>query len=287
MHLPPRQIGCILFHKGYHFVDNCWKLGFVFLPITGESPASQLEKGSVPISHTVCCGLPSRCLECRASPRLWEGPSSQSWILLGSGAVLSPDSVGEIALGPVTEEYVTQSHYPLLSRRASAASVSQTVVSLAKTCSWATVSVSWFQRVSCECACAVLKWAAVSGRLGDSDHSLSLVPGHLLLPPCSGHRLCVTVVECLPLFRPGFQKMGRRISVVPQPLDDLLYDFVCIPEGCPNPGVWIQPDKFLAQGDWPLFIGSQWRRQWHPTPVLWPGKSHGQSSLVGCSPCSR
>ena len=26
------------------------------------------------------------------------------------------------------------------------------------------------------------------------------------------------------------------------------------------------------------------KRQWHPTPVLLPGKSHGQSSLVGCSP---
>ena len=30
-----------------------------------------------------------------------------------------------------------------------------------------------------------------------------------------------------------------------------------------------------------------WRRQWHPTPVLLPGKSHGQRSLVGCSPCGR
>ena len=28
----------------------------------------------------------------------------------------------------------------------------------------------------------------------------------------------------------------------------------------------------------------QWRRQWHPTPVLLPGKSHGWRSLVGCSP---
>ena len=27
-----------------------------------------------------------------------------------------------------------------------------------------------------------------------------------------------------------------------------------------------------------------WRRQWHPTPVLLPGKSHGRRSLVGCSP---
>ena len=28
----------------------------------------------------------------------------------------------------------------------------------------------------------------------------------------------------------------------------------------------------------------KWRRQWHPTPVLLPGKSHGRRSLVGCSP---
>ena len=26
-----------------------------------------------------------------------------------------------------------------------------------------------------------------------------------------------------------------------------------------------------------------WRRQWHPIPVLLPGKSHGWRSLVGCS----
>ena len=26
------------------------------------------------------------------------------------------------------------------------------------------------------------------------------------------------------------------------------------------------------------------KRQWHPTPVLLPGKSHGLRSLVGCSP---
>ena len=28
-------------------------------------------------------------------------------------------------------------------------------------------------------------------------------------------------------------------------------------------------------------------RQWHPTPVLLPGKSNGQRSLVGCSPWGR
>ena len=30
-----------------------------------------------------------------------------------------------------------------------------------------------------------------------------------------------------------------------------------------------------------------WRRQWHPTPVLLPGKSHGWRRLVGCSPWGR
>ena len=38
-------------------------------------------------------------------------------------------------------------------------------------------------------------------------------------------------------------------------------------------------------------IGSRccwlWRRQWQPTPVLLPGKSHGRRSLVGCSPWGR
>ena len=29
------------------------------------------------------------------------------------------------------------------------------------------------------------------------------------------------------------------------------------------------------------------RRQWHPTPVLLPGKSHRWKSLVGCSPWDR
>ena len=27
-----------------------------------------------------------------------------------------------------------------------------------------------------------------------------------------------------------------------------------------------------------------WRRKWQPPPVFLPGKSHGQSSLVGYSP---
>ena len=35
------------------------------------------------------------------------------------------------------------------------------------------------------------------------------------------------------------------------------------------------------------YITHSRRRQWHPTPVLLPGKSHGWRSLEGCSPWGR
>ena len=34
-------------------------------------------------------------------------------------------------------------------------------------------------------------------------------------------------------------------------------------------------------------FSSSSRRQWHSTPVFLPGKSHGQRTLVGCSPGGR
>ena len=39
--------------------------------------------------------------------------------------------------------------------------------------------------------------------------------------------------------------------------------------------------------DFPLATELSRRRQWHPTPVLLPGKSHGWRSLVGYSPWGR
>ena len=37
---------------------------------------------------------------------------------------------------------------------------------------------------------------------------------------------------------------------------------------------------------WVPSLGGEdpWRRAWQPTPVFWPGESHGQKSLVGSSP---
>ena len=39
-----------------------------------------------------------------------------------------------------------------------------------------------------------------------------------------------------------------------------------------------------ASTGWFLSPKSCWRRKWQPPPVSLPGKSHGQRSLVGCSP---
>ena len=44
---------------------------------------------------------------------------------------------------------------------------------------------------------------------------------------------------------------------------------------------WIQPCILNNS----FFL--DWRRQWHLTPVLLPGKSHGWRSLVGCHPWGR
>ena len=46
-------------------------------------------------------------------------------------------------------------------------------------------------------------------------------------------------------------------------------------------GCWILSKTFSAS------IEMIRRRQWHPTPVLLPRKSHGRRSLVGCSPWGR
>ena len=39
----------------------------------------------------------------------------------------------------------------------------------------------------------------------------------------------------------------------------------------------------MSNSLWPHRLYS-WRKQWQPTPILFPGKSRGQRSLVGCSP---
>ena len=59
----------------------------------------------------------------------------------------------------------------------------------------------------------------------------------------------------------------------------------------PLPEATLHSDLMVWSWAWP--VGFECcsvilqRRQWHSTPVLLPGKSHGQRSLVGCSPWGR
>ena len=46
-------------------------------------------------------------------------------------------------------------------------------------------------------------------------------------------------------------------------------------------------DPYFLTEEMKVVKVNHWRRQWHPTPVLLPGKSHGWRSLVGCSPWDR
>ena len=45
--------------------------------------------------------------------------------------------------------------------------------------------------------------------------------------------------------------------------------------------------KTLSSRFYSAAVHRDFRRRWHPTPVLLPGKSHGWRSLVGCSPWGR
>ena len=51
---------------------------------------------------------------------------------------------------------------------------------------------------------------------------------------------------------------------------------------------WLSGEESDCQGrrhGFDPWVGKiPWRREWHPTPVLLPGESHGQRSLVGYSP---
>ena len=53
----------------------------------------------------------------------------------------------------------------------------------------------------------------------------------------------------------------------------------------PAQGGWVMPGLVFKW--FPLCEFSLFDTPWQPTPVLLPGESHGQRSLVGCSPWGR
>ena len=50
-----------------------------------------------------------------------------------------------------------------------------------------------------------------------------------------------------------------------------------------HPRVWFLGWEDPLEKEIATHSSIPWRRRWHPTPVLLPGKSHGWRSLVGCS----
>jgi len=76
-----------------------------------------------------------------------------------------------------------------------------------------------------------------------------------------------------------------QLGGMPYPLWDLaLYCILTCDSSAPKPSLllhhWFICEHFLVSH----FDTISHFRQWQPTPVLLPGKSHGQRSLVGCSP---
>ena len=59
------------------------------------------------------------------------------------------------------------------------------------------------------------------------------------------------------------------------------------PLGPAKAGWSLASQRWLEVNDLGRLVNRYGRRQWHPTPVLLPGKSHGRKSLVGCSPWGR
>ena len=110
---------------------------------------------------------------------------------------------------------------------------------------------------------------------------------------CSVAQSCLTLCDLLDYSPPDSSVHGilqvRYWNVLP-----------CPPPGdLPNPGIAasspaLQANLPLRQQGSPVWIEVPLNivchctlvqgRQWHPTPVLLPGKSHGRRSLVGCGP---
>ena len=117
-------------------------------------------------------------------------------------------------------------------------------------------SINWrmvFRKQDMGTSCAHCQWA-----ISDSRQTLSMDSDKKYCWPLNnvGVTPCITTVS--------------QSSIASDPL---------------RPHVQPAPDHVLLQSSnsWTVL----WRRQWHPTPVLLPGKSHGWRSLVGCSPWGR
>ena len=117
--------------------------------------------------------------------------------------------------------------------------------------------------------------------LTDSSHS---PPPHvccLQFPACRQRRgrSGKSGVQGSSLLRLCISAQGLALRYVPS-----MFSFL------PHQEMWILGSLLPTHTPRMVYVLSMphfWRRQWHPSPVLLLGKSHGWRSLLGCNPWGR
>ena len=103
------------------------------------------------------------------------------------------------------------------------------------------------------------------------------------------YMLCVCLVCCVLLFVTLWTVARQASESMGSLRQEYWNGLPCPPRGdLPTPGIEpMSPVSPALQADSLALAPPGQRRQWHPAPVLLPGKSHGWRSLVGCSPWGR
>ena len=102
------------------------------------------------------------------------------------------------------------------------------------------------------------------------------MPWHVRVPPCSSSS---------PGFHFSVPPACRSVLNNLRPLHDyslLLFSRVQL-FATPGAAANQASLSFTISQSLLKLMSIDWRRQWHPTPVLLPRKSHGQRSRIGCS----
>ena len=104
--------------------------------------------------------------------------------------------------------------------------------------------------------------------------------------PAAGHHQPTPLLET-----PGhsWASLGQSLvgSLLLSPVSWCTQGFVCALQESVSPVLCKFWQLYGGDNGDLLQEGLFWRRQWHPTPVLLLGKSHGWRSLVGFSPWGR
>ena len=117
--------------------------------------------------------------------------------------------------------------------------------------------------------------------VSESSRPHGLQPTRLLHPWDFPGKSTGVGCHCLLPFLPKVSQIGEENENIPQRLNARTLHTLATGRARIT---FLVPHLWTTYGEGPT--GCQ-RRQWHSTPVLLPGKSHGWRSLVGCSPWGR